>query len=167
MIISSLVAMNADGIIGVNNELPWKLKDDLQHFKNYSMNKAIIMGRNTYDSIGRPLPNRFNIVVSNTMTETVDLSIVKNLADAIELATNYSISAHQDEIVLIGGAKIFDEGMKYVNKLVISWVDAPNIQGDVYFPSFDLTEWVKEKSEHFAQSDVNEFSFEVVEYLKK
>ena len=75
------------------------------------------------------------------MTETVGLSIVKNLADAIELATNYSISAHQDEIVLIGGAKIFDEGMKYVNKLVISWVDAPNIQGDVYFPSFDLTGW--------------------------
>ena len=75
MIISSLVAMNADNVIGVNNDLPWKLKDDLQHFKNYSMNKAIIMGRNTYDSIGRPLPNRFNIVVSSTMAETEDLTI--------------------------------------------------------------------------------------------
>jgi dihydrofolate reductase len=167
MIISSLVAMNADNVIGVNNDLPWKLKDDLQHFKNYSMNKAIIMGRNTYDSIGRPLPNRFNIVVSSTMVKIEGLTIARNLADAIELANNYSISKDQDEIVLIGGARIFDEGMKYVNKLVISWVDAPNIQGDVYFPSFDLAEWNKGKTEHFAQSDVNEFSFEVVEYFKK
>ena len=167
MIISSLVAMNADNVIGVDNDLPWKLKDDLQHFKNYSMNKAIIMGRNTYDSIGRPLPNRFNIVVSNTMTKTEGLSIAKNLAEALEMATNYSIAEHQDEIVLIGGARIFDEGMKYVNKLVISWVDAPNIKGDVYFPSFDLAEWNQDKSEHFAKSDVNEFSFEVVEYLKR
>ena len=167
MIISSLVAMNADNVIGVDNDLPWKLKDDLQHFKNYSMNKAIIMGRNTYDSIGRPLPNRFNIVVSNTMTETEGLSIAKNLAEALEMATNYSIAEHQDEIVLIGGARIFDEGMKYVNKLVISWVDAPDIQGDVYFPSFDLAEWDQDKSEHFAKSDDNEFSFQVVEYLKK
>ena len=167
MIISSLVAMNADNIIGVNNDLPWKLKDDLQHFKNYSMNKAIIMGRNTYDSIGRPLPNRFNIVVSSTMAETEGLTIARNLTDAIELATNYSIAEQQDELVLIGGARIFDEGMKYVNKLVISWVDAPNIKGDVYFPSFNLSEWDQDKSEHFAKSDVNEFSFEVVEYLKK
>ena len=167
MIISSLVAMNADNVIGVNNDLPWTLKDDLQHFKNYSMNKAIIMGRNTYDSIGRPLPNRFNIVVSNTMNETEGLSIAKNLAEALEMATNYSIAEHQDEIVLIGGARIFDEGMKYVNKLVISWVDAPNIKGDVYFPSFDLAEWDQDKSEYFAKSDDNEFSFQVVEYLKK
>ena len=167
MIISSLVAMNADNVIGVDNDLPWKLKDDLQHFKNYSMNKAIIMGRNTYDSIGRPLPNRFNIVVSNTMNATEGLSIAKNLAEALEMATNYSIAEHQDEIVLIGGARIFDEGMKYVNKLVISWVDAPNIKGDVYFPSFDLAEWDQDKSEHFAKSDDNEFSFQVVEYLKK
>ena len=167
MIISSLVAMNADNVIGVNNDLPWKLKDDLQHFKNYSMNKAIIMGRNTYDSIGRPLPNRFNIVVSSTMAETEGLTIAQNLTDAIELATNYSISANQDEIVLIGGARIFDEGMKHVNKLGISWGDAPDIQGDVYFPSFNLSEWDLDKSEHFAKSDVNEFSFEVIEYLKK
>ena len=69
MIISSLVAMNGNKLIGVNNDLPWKLKDDLEHFKNYSMHKPIIMGRNTYDSIGRPLPNRTNIIVSNTLNE--------------------------------------------------------------------------------------------------
>ena len=69
MIISSLVAMNSNRLIGVNNDLPWKLRDDLEHFKNYSMNKPIIMGRNTFDSIGRPLPNRINIIVSNKMKQ--------------------------------------------------------------------------------------------------
>ena len=67
MIISILVAMNEDLLIGVNNDLPWKLQDDLEHFKNYSLNKPIIMGRKTFESIGRPLPNRKNIVVSSAV----------------------------------------------------------------------------------------------------
>ena len=66
MIISSLVAMNSNRLIGVNNDLPWKLRDDLEHFKTYSMHKPIIMGRNTFDSIGRPLPNRINICLLYT-----------------------------------------------------------------------------------------------------
>ena len=74
MIISSLVAMNSNRLIGVNNDLPWKLRDDLEHFKNYSMNKPIIMGRNTFDSIGRPLPNRINIIVSNKMKQVEAVS---------------------------------------------------------------------------------------------
>ena len=69
MIISILVAMNEDLLIGVNNDLPWKLQDDLEHFKNYSLNKPIIMGRKTFESIGRPLPNRKNLIVSNTLNE--------------------------------------------------------------------------------------------------
>ena len=65
MILSSLVAMNSERLIGVNNDLPWKLRDDLEHFKNYSMHKPIIMGRNTFESIGRPLPNRTKIIDSS------------------------------------------------------------------------------------------------------
>ena len=78
MIISSLVAMNSNRLIGVNNDLPWKLRDDLEHFKNYSMNKPIIMGRNTFESIGRPLPNRTNIIVSNKMKQ-LKVAIYVNL----------------------------------------------------------------------------------------
>ena len=83
MIISSLVAMNGNKLIGVNNDLPWKLKDDLEHFKNYSMHKPIIMGRNTYDSIGRPLPNRTNIIVSNTLNEVSGCYVCKKLDKAV------------------------------------------------------------------------------------
>ena len=86
MIVSALVAMNGNRLIGVNNELPWKLKDDLEHFKNYSMHKPIIMGKNTYESIGRPLPNRINIVVSSTMKSSKDLTVCKTLDQALQIA---------------------------------------------------------------------------------
>ena len=79
MIISILVAMNEDLLIGVNNDLPWKLQDDLEHFKNYSLNKPIIMGRKTYESIGRPLPNRKNIVVFVLIIYMIIFSLFKSL----------------------------------------------------------------------------------------
>ena len=84
MIISSLVAMNRSLLIGKDNDLPWHLKDDLAHFKNYSMNKPIVMGRNTYESIGRPLPNRHNIVITTTINELDGAVVVNNFPDAIE-----------------------------------------------------------------------------------
>lgn len=163
MIISSLVAMNGNQLIGVNNDLPWKLKDDLQHFKNYSMHKPIIMGRNTFESIGRPLPNRKNIVVSTTLDHVEGCTICKSLKEAISFANSQT----NDEIILIGGAKIFEEGMNLINKLVISWVDAEHLQGDVFFPKFDMSEWLEVSSELFSQSDSNEFSFKICEYVKR
>ena len=88
MIISSLVAMNRSLLIGKDNDLPWHLKDDLTHFKNYSMNKPIVMGRNTYESIGRPLPHRHNIVITTTINELDGAVVVNNFPDAIEAAKN-------------------------------------------------------------------------------
>ena len=73
MIISAVVAMNSSLLIGKDNDLPWKLKDDLEHFKTYTLGKPIIMGRKTYDSIGRPLPDRLNVVVSRTINEIDNL----------------------------------------------------------------------------------------------
>ncbi|MDC3098857.1 dihydrofolate reductase [Gammaproteobacteria bacterium] len=163
MIISSLVAMNSNNLIGVNNDLPWKLKDDLEHFKNYSMGKPIIMGRNTFDSIGRPLPNRINIIVSSQIKQVEGCHICKSLDEAIELGKTHT----NDEIILIGGSRIFQEGMQKINKLVISWVDADHLKGDVYFPEFDISDWLEVSNEHYRQSDRNEFSFEIKEYIKK
>ena len=103
MIISSLVAMNGNKLIGVNNDLPWKLKDDLEHFKNYSMHKPIIMGRNTYDSIGRPLPKRTNIIVSKTLSEVPGCYVCNSLDQAVSLGNEHT----NDEVILIVCAKIF------------------------------------------------------------
>ena len=163
MIISSLVAMNSNKLIGVNNDLPWKLKDDLEHFKNYSLNKPIIMGRNTFDSIGRPLPNRVNIIVSSQLKEIKGCHICKSLDEAIELGKTHT----NDEIILIGGSRIFQEGMQKINKLVISWVDADHLKGDVFFPEFDIGGWLEVSNDHYKQCDRNEFSFVIKEYIKK
>ena len=155
--------MNGNKLIGVNNDLPWKLKDDLEHFKNYSMHKPIIMGRNTYDSIGRPLPNRTNIIVSNTLNEVSGCYVCNSLDQSVLLVKEHT----NDEIILIGGAKIFEEGMKIINKLVISWVNADHLKGDVYFPNFDMNDWVEVSSDVYQKSDSNEFSFKISEYIKK
>jgi len=163
MIISSLVAMNSNKLIGVNNDLPWKLRDDLEHFKNYSMNKPIIMGKNTYESIGRPLPNRTNIIISSTLKEVKGCHICSTLKEGISLAAGNT----NDEIILIGGARIFEEGMRIINKLVISWVDADHLEGDVYFPDFDLKEWTEMTNDFYSKSEANEFAFKITEYIKK
>ena len=167
MIISILVAMNEELLIGVNNDLPWKLQDDLEHFKNYSLNKPIIMGRKTFESIGRPLPNRKNIVVSSLMTEQDGIKVFNNLNDAITFSKKYNEENDIDEIILIGGAKVFAEGLKQTTKLVISWVDASSIKGDVYFPEFNKQEWREVDSKKFFKSEKNQYDFEIKEYLRK
>ena len=84
--ISHVVALSNNNVIGVNNSLPWNLKTDLAHFKNYTSNKIIVMGRKTYESIGRPLPNRINLIVSNTIKEINGAELFKNTEDAINKA---------------------------------------------------------------------------------
>ena len=92
MIISHLVALSNNYVIGVNNDLPWKLKKDLQHFSNYTQNKAIVMGRKTFESIGRPLPNRRNIVISSTLSSTNEVQIVNSQDQAIAEAIGMGVA---------------------------------------------------------------------------
>jgi len=167
MIISSLVAMNRSLLIGKDNDLPWHLKDDLAHFKNYSMNKPIVMGRNTYESIGRPLPNRHNIVITTTINELDGAVVVNNLPDAIEAAKKYCLANNQDEIVIIGGAKIFALAKDMINKLVITWVEANELVGDVYYPRFDLENWIEQSQKSFKKNADNDYDFVIKEYLLK
>ena len=167
MIISSLVAMNRSLLIGKDNDLPWHLKDDLTHFKNYSMNKPIVMGRNTYESIGRPLPNRHNIVITTTINELDGAVVVNNLPDAIEAAKKYCLANNQDEIVIIGGAKIFALAKDMINKLVITWVEANELVGDVYYPRFNLENWIEQSQKSFKKNADNDYNFVIKEYLLK
>jgi dihydrofolate reductase len=167
MIISSLVAMNRSLLIGKDNDLPWHLKDDLAHFKNYSMNKPIVMGRNTYESIGRPLPNRHNIVITTTINELDGAVVVNNFPDAIETAKKYCLANNQDEIVIIGGAKIFTLAKDMINKLVITWVEANELVGDVYYPRFNLENWIEQSQKSFKKNADNDYDFVIKEYLLK
>ena len=163
--ISHVVALSNNNVIGVNNSLPWNLKTDLAHFKNYTSNKIIVMGRKTYESIGRPLPNRINLIVSNTIKEINGAELFKSTEDAINKAKELCINKNLNEIIIIGGGYLFRDTLSITNKLVLTKVDC-NIEGDVFYPDIDLNEWEKLSSEHFTKDSDNDYDFTVITYEK-
>ena len=166
MVISHLVALSNNLVIGVNNDLPWKLKKDLQHFSSYTQNKAIVMGRKTYESIGRPLPNRKNIVISSSLESQEDLEVVPNLNQAIEVASQWNKdNSAGEEIVLIGGGYVFEESKNIVNKLVLTRVEC-EINGDVFYPQIDLSDWKEISQESFKRDNENEYDFRIETLVK-
>ena len=166
MIISHLVALSNNFVIGVNNELPWKLKKDLQHFSAYTQNKAIVMGRKTFESIGRPLPNRKNIVISSWLEPQEGLEVVANLNQAIEVASLWNKdNSTEEEIVLIGGGYVFKESKNIVNKLVLTRVEC-EIDGDVFYPQIDLSNWKEISKESYKRDSENEYDFKIETLVK-
>ena len=166
MIISHLVALSNNFVIGVNNDLPWKLKKDLQHFSTYTQNKAIVMGRKTFESIGRPLPNRKNIVISSSLESQEGLEVVPNLNQAIEVASQWNKdNSAGEEIVLIGGGYVFEESKNIVNKLVLTRVEC-EINGDVFYPQIDLSDWKEISQESFKRDSENEYDFRIETLVK-
>ena len=166
MIISHVVAMSNNNVIGVDNNLPWNLKTDLAHFKEYTSNKIIIMGRKTYESIGRPLPNRTNFIVSRTLNNVAGAKVFNNLEDSIQAAKEKSVESNeQAEAVIIGGGYLFRDTILTFNKLVLTRVDC-YIEGDVYYPSIDLSKWHLTDSKSFKKDSDNDYNFTVEEYIK-
>tara|TARA_B110000014_G_C20054014_1_gene548450 strand:+ start:702 stop:1205 length:504 start_codon:yes stop_codon:yes gene_type:complete len=166
MIISHLVALSNNFVIGVNNDLPWKLKKDLQHFSAYTQNKAIVMGRKTFESIGRPLPNRKNIVISSSLESQESLQVVPNLNQAIEVASQWNKdNSAEEEIVLIGGGYVFEESKNIVNKLVLTRVEC-EIDGDVFYPQINLSDWKETSRESYKRDNENEYDFRIETLIK-
>ena len=166
MIISHLVALSNNFVIGVNNDLPWKLKKDLQHFSAYTQNKAIIMGRKTFESIGRPLPNRKNIVISSSLNAQEGIDIVSSLEQGIKVADQWNKrNTEPGEVVLIGGGYVFEESKNMVNKLVLTRVNC-EIDGDVFYPEIDLSNWEKISTKSFKRDDENEYDFMIETFVK-
>jgi dihydrofolate reductase len=165
-IISHLVAVSNNMVIGVDNDLPWNLKTDLAHFKKYTLNKTIIMGRKTFESIGRPLPNRTNFVISRTLKEITGAQVFESLEIAVKNAEEINkLEGKENEIVIIGGGYLFRDTIKTVNKLLITRVDC-DIEGDIYYPDLDLTEWKLQSKESFRKDEDNDYNFEIEEYSK-
>ena len=166
LIISHVVAMSNNWVIGVNNDLPWSLKDDLAHFKKYTMGKIMIMGRKTYESIGRPLPNRVNYVISSTLKDIEGVSIFTSLEDAIEAAKIYNLDQDiVNEVAIIGGGYLFRDSIHSFNKLVLTRVDC-SIDGDVYYPEIDFNNWELISSNKFLKNRDNQYDFTVETYKK-
>lgn len=122
-LINIIAAVSLNNCIGINNTIPWKIKEDMQFFKRMTTNNVVIMGRKTYESIGKPLPNRENIVITSSRIDGV--VTFTNLKDAIE-------SNKSKNIFLIGGSKIYEEGLQYADKMYITLVNKI-IDGDCFF----------------------------------
>ena len=166
LIISHVVAMSNNLVIGVNNDLPWSLKDDLAHFKKYTTGTIIVMGRKTYESIGRPLPNRVNFVISSTLKDIEGVSIFTSLEDAIEAAKIYNLDQEiANEIAIIGGGYLFRDSIDSFNKLILTRVDC-SIDGDVYYPEIDFSNWELISSDEFLKNEDNQYDFAVETYKK-
>ena len=166
MIISHVVAMSNNNVIGVDNNLPWNLKKDLAHFKEYTSNKIIIMGRKTYESIGKPLPNRTNFIVSRTLNSVAGAKVFNNLEDSIKAAKEESAkNKQQAEAVIIGGGYLFRDTILTFNKLVLTRVDC-DIEGDVFYPSIDFSKWHLTDSKSFKKDSDNDYDFKVEEFIK-
>ena len=130
MLVSAIVAMSLEGVIGIGNELPWHLRDDLRNFKAVTLGKPIIMGRKTFDSIGKPLPGRTNIVLSRDADLIIaGCTTATVLADALSAAQTVGDS----EAVVIGGSEIYAISMPYLQRIYLTLVEC-KLSGDAWFP---------------------------------
>jgi dihydrofolate reductase len=148
MKIAIIVAVSQNNVIGRDNQLPWHLPEDLQYFKSVTMGKPILMGRKTFESIGRPLPGRVNIVITRDPDWTAEgVEIVNTIDDAMAAGAAVCKAANSDEIMIIGGAQIYRDCLPLADVLYLTKVEA-EIEGDAFFPDIDLDQWqeVSEKS---------------------
>lgn len=135
MIISLIVAMDRNRVIGRNNEMPWHLPTDLQFFKRITMGKPLIIGRKTHESIGRPLPGRMNIVVSrNPAYKSVGCIIAHDLEAALQAAGAVA------EVIIAGGGMLYRQALPSADRIYMSKIDT-EVSGDTYFPALNPAEW--------------------------
>jgi dihydrofolate reductase len=163
MDISIIVAVAQNGAIGKDNQLLWRLSEDLKLFKKRTTNHAIIMGRKTYDSIGKPLPNRQNIVITrNKDLEIEGCLVVNSLQAAVEIAKKVS---DKDEVFIIGGEKIYSLAENAATKLYLTKVNTV-LDGDAFFNLEPYKNWPVISSISFPKDEKNEYDFEVLEMIK-
>ena len=147
-----VVAMDSRRGIGINNQLPWHLPADLAHFKAVTVGKAIIMGRKTFESIGRPLPKRRNIVVTRNLEWKHDgVEVAHSLQEAIALLNGESAS-------IIGGAEIYKEALPYTDQLIITCIYS-SFQCDAHFPQLDYADWKEHTRDHIDTDPRFDYAF--------
>ncbi|MGX9419406.1 type 3 dihydrofolate reductase [Vibrio sp. WJH972] len=155
MIISMIAAMAKQRVIGKDNSMPWHLPADFAWFKRCTMGKPIVMGRKTFDSIGRPLPGRKNIVISRNSTLDIEgVSVVASIDEALTLL------ADEPEVMIIGGGSIYASCLPLASKLYLTFIDA-DISGDTQFPEWG-SEWKELSREYYSVDEKNSYAMDFV-----
>ncbi len=168
--ISSIVARSYPGnFIGIDNQLPWNLPTDLKHFKKTTNGKALIMGRKTFQSIGRPLPNRYNVVLSRELgQDKSNLIWADSVESALYFADIYSICNKLNEIFVIGGSQMYSLFHDSISKVYLTQVFSEYVKGDSKFEfTFDNEIWRTLREEEFSANNVDQFSFRISVFRKR
>lgn len=156
MKLSLIAAMDVNRVIGVDNTLPWHLPADLKHFKSVTMGKPILMGRKTYESIGKPLPGRENIVLSRQSDFLAQgCKVVQSLEAALAYADN---ELHADELMVIGGAQLYEAMLAVADRLYLTEVDT-SVKGDAYFPEINRCEWTETDWQEHTADEKNAYNY--------
>lgn len=160
--ISMIAAMANDRVIGKDNDMPWHMPADLAHFKKVTMGKPVIMGRKTFESIGRPLPGRKNVVItrnSNWSHEGVD--VVDSPEKALDLLSDV------EEVMIIGGGNIYSQFLPQASKLFLTFIDL-QVEGDTKFPNWlEVGDWVEIESEKHSPDEKNSYNYQFVTLEKQ
>ncbi len=162
MIISLIVALAQNNAIGKDNTLPWHLPEDLKFFKRTTLGKPIIMGRKTYESLGRPLPGRLNIVLSSSAATPVAQGVV--VCQTIEQALAQARQAQAAEVCIIGGGQIYAHALPLADRLYITRVDTTVADADTFFPTVDHTHFKRTWHQQHPADDKHPFSFTFEQY---
>ncbi|MEE3134654.1 MAG: dihydrofolate reductase [Candidatus Thermoplasmatota archaeon] len=161
MEISLIAAFDKNQAIGKNGDLPWHLSSDLKHFKNITTGNTIVMGRKTFDSIGRALPNRKNIVLTrNLKWQFEGVVTINNVNDIFEICENDS------EIFVIGGAEIYNAFLDIATKMILSYVETEVKDADAFFPKFKSENWKIMDESEIIKEENDDFSYKIIT-LKK
>ena len=156
MRLSIVVAMDDNRLIGSKNQLPWHLPADLAYFKKLTTGKSILMGRKTYDSIGRPLPNRRNIVITRNANISIPgCEVVSSIDHALKL------TKEDPEVMVIGGASLCEQLLPKINRLYITKIDG-EFEGDVFFPKYDDFDWLEVSCESHPKDNSNAYSYKFI-----
>jgi dihydrofolate reductase len=164
MIISAIAAMSKNRVIGVDNDLPWNLPADMKYFMRTTRGHHVIMGRKTFESMGVPLKNRTNIVITrDAFYIGSGIIVVHSLSEALDLAQ----SNNEPEVFIIGGAEIYNLALPVLDKIYLTEIDLHVDGGDAFFPSFKSDDWIVTKEETHLPDTQNKFPFTFNVYERK
>lgn len=161
MIVSMIAAMANNRVIGKDNGMPWHLPADLKHFKAVTMGKPVVMGRKTYESIGKALPGRLNIVISRAGFQAADATVVSSTDEAIAVAGDI------EELMIIGGGKIYEFFLPVADRLYLTHIDL-DVEGDTQFPDYNgAAKWLESDSIQHESDEKNPYAYRFVTLNKQ
>ena len=162
MKVIQIVACSENNAIGKDNQMLWRLSDDLKHFKAVTRGHCVIMGRKTFDSIGKPLSGRLNIVLTSSNSERYKNAFVSS---SVNQAIQFCKDIERDKLFIIGGGQIYKQTLSITDEIILTKVKT-EIEGDTFYPELDKNDWVDIPKQYFKKDEKNDYDFDIINLLR-